>query len=113
MKTKTLFLFAALLLSLLYSEVYAFDFYNNGIYYYLLGKDKKNKVAMVTYGGDNNRSALYSGTVVIPETVQYKGKTYPVTKIGHTAFKECVNLKEVVIPNTVTIIDDYAPEIAQ
>ena len=112
MKTKTLFLLVALLLSFSFSEVYAsksyIEFYKDGIYYYLKGNSKKEKVAVVTYGGENNSSALYSGTVVIPEKVKYKGRTYPVTKIGGQAFKDCVNLREVIIPNSVTTIGDYA-----
>ena len=110
MKTRTLFLFVALLLSVSGSKVYAnkfIEFYKDGIYYYISGKDKKEKVAVV-YHRPNNLSTLYSGMVVIPEKVKYKGKTYPVTMIGSSAFKDCVKLKEVVIPNSVTVIDSYA-----
>ena len=37
---------------------------------------------------------------------QYKG--YPVTYIGNSAFEKCEELVEVVIPNSVTIIDYWA-----
>ena len=45
---------------------------------------------------------------IIPETVEYEGRPYPVTSIGYGAFKNSTNLKSVSIPNSVTIIWDDA-----
>ena len=74
--------------------------YINGIYY-----DFSGNYAEVTNG-----NYAYSGAVVIPASVTYKGKTYPVTGIGHDAFKGCDGLTSVTIPNSVTSIGNYAFE---
>lgn len=59
--------------------------------------------ATVTF--QNNGYNSYSGDVVIPETVEIKGKTYPVTTIGVQAFSNCTKLNSVVIPASVTLIE--------
>ena len=51
---------------------------------------------------DKNYSQL--DTVVVPEKVIYKGKTYIVKGIGWMAFNGCKNLKKIVLPNTITYI---------
>ena len=50
----------------------------------------------------------YSGYVVIPETVEYEGKTYSVTSIGPEAFSDERDVTGVIIPNSVTSIGDKA-----
>ena len=47
--------------------------------------------------------------VVIPSHVRYYGKNYRVEFDGG-AFEHCTNLKQVTIPNTITIIEDGAFE---
>ena len=46
----------------------------------------------------------YSGTVAIPETVDYEGFTYKVTQIGEKAFNNSFNLLSVSIPNSIMTI---------
>lgn len=60
----------------------------------------------VTYRGKSNPSE-YAGHIVIPESVRYGDKDYPVTSIGSWAFFNCSGLTGVNIPNSVTYIDDY------
>ena len=64
----------------------------------------------VTYQGADysSYSNEYTGTVVIPETVTYNGKTYSVTSIGYSAFAYCSSLTSVTIPNSVTSIGNGA-----
>jgi hypothetical protein len=56
-------------------------------------------------GGSN-----YSGTVVIPEEVTYKNKSFKVTSIGRSAFYSCTDLTSITIPNSVTTIGETAFE---
>ena len=74
------------------------DTYIDGIYYSFTEND-----AEVTNG-----DIIYSGKVVIPSSVSYKGKTYPVTSIGENAFSGCTGLTSVTIPNSVTSIEKEA-----
>ena len=53
-------------------------------------------------------SGMYSGEIVIPESVEYGGTTYSVTSIGSSAFEECSGLSSVTIPNSVTSIGEWA-----
>ena len=45
--------------------------------------------------------AKYSGNLVIPESVEYRKKTYPVTMISSDAFKDCDGLESISIPGTL------------
>ena len=51
----------------------------------------------VSYRGSKYGSYIneYTGKVVIPESVYYNGKTYPVTSIGYDAFRACNQLNDV------------------
>ena len=65
------------------------------IYYNLV---PKAKIAEVTYGIFENS---YSGSVNIPQTIQYNGEDYLVTSIGEYAFYKSKNLIDVTIPNSI------------
>ena len=76
---------------------------NDGVTIYYNFINNKTELA-VTYFGTNKKSAIYSGNVVIPESVTYDGNTYSVTRIGNYAFNNCSSLTSVTIPNSVTVI---------
>ena len=78
----------------------------NGIWYDF---DSSNRTATVTYrGASYSAYNEYTGSVVIPASVSYGGRTYSVTSIGNNAFSNCSSLTSVTIPNSVKSIETGA-----
>ena len=92
-------LLLTLLLSMISTNTFAYDFEVDGVYYNLM----QDGSAIVT-SGDNQ----YSWDVVIPEQVTFEGVVYPVVSIGKNAFQYCSDLLSVTIPNSVTSIETKA-----
>ena len=90
-----------ILLALLPLIALAYDAKINGIFYNFTVNE-----AEVTSSNDNTTN--YSGSVVIPESVTYGGKTYSVTSIGISAFAKSSNMISVTIPESVTKIGGSA-----
>lgn len=87
---------------------HAYDFKINGVFY---SKQKDGSSVRVSAEYDRRSVAnknAYSGSVVIPSTVTYEGKTYKVTSVGMAAFFGCAGVSSVVLPNTVTSIGMFA-----
>lgn len=78
------------------------------LYYILHSADMTASVTYKQYpvGGYEAYSGLTSAT--IPSTVTYEGVTYTVTGVSVHAFQNSKNLKEVIIPPTVTTIEREA-----
>ena len=74
----------------------------DGIYYYV----KSLSTVKVTYKNGNFNS--YRGSLTIPATVTYNGRTYDVVAVDDDAFRGCSGLVELVLPNSVEIIGDRA-----
>ena len=83
---------------------FAHSFQVAGIYYWILSST--NRTVEVTFKGGVplEYANEYTGSVTIPSTVTYSGKTYSVTAIGNGAFRECSGLTSVTIPNSITSI---------
>lgn len=67
---------------------YQWDCYEDEVYPYMSGFDVK-------------------GDVVIPSSVAYNGKTYPITKIGDYCFLQNNYITSVVVPEGVTELGSY------
>ena len=96
---------ALLLAILMPAAATAYDFEVDGIYYNRSGQN-----AIVTYKGYNGNDYYndYSGDLVIPDSVTWGDKTYPVTSIANYAYNKTTGLTSVTLPSTVTKIDNYA-----
>ena len=79
----------------------AYDCKVDGIYYNLNKTDKTASVVSNYYG-------VYSGNIIIPETITYNNTTYSVTSIGDRAFDQCSGLTSVTIGNSVKSIGESA-----
>lgn len=98
--------FTLVLMLIVAINTFAYDFESNGIYYKILSK--KKCTCAVTNQSETS-SKKYAGNIVIPSTVQDNdGVDYTVSAISDYAFWGCVELQNVVIPNTVTEIRDDA-----
>ena len=92
------FTLLSLAITICCNKIYAYDCEVDGIYYNRLSTTEFE----LTYG--ENR---YSGNLVIPEKVAYKGKTFVVSTIGEKTF-ENVNLTSLTIPQSITHIKKEA-----
>ncbi len=104
MKHKTFSFLLAMLMSMAANVASAHDFAVDGIYYKITSST--NLTVAVSYRGssDDSYSNEYTGSVTIPESVTYNGKTYSVTSIGGGAFYDCTGLTSIEIPESVTSI---------
>ena len=78
------------------------------IYYVWTNNQTELEVSYRGHSYSSLDSMRYSGNVMIPESVTYNGKTYPVTSIGEEAFAGCSDLTSLSIPSSVTRIGSSA-----
>ena len=96
---KVIFLLILSIQPLAASAVYVGQFINNGFAYWLYDSNTAEIVEGRVLGLPSPK-----GDLVIPESVEYEGKTYRVTTIGGYAFAECPELTSVTIPNSIDTI---------
>lgn len=92
---KVLLLFCMILVAQFASAYYTA--YIDGIYYNI-GSTSASVVSK-----DLNYNS-YAGDIVIPESIDYNGKTYPVNLIDMHAFYDCTGLTSITIPSSVKSI---------
>lgn len=113
MKKSLLFLVLALLASVAKSQNFSAVCETGQTLYYTIS-DKANHQVSVVPPSDDPDDLWYgyespSGKLIIPDIVKNKGIKYVVTRISDETFRSC-GITELTIPNTVTIIDNYAFE---
>lgn len=81
---------------------------SDGVTIYYVWTNNNTELAVSYQGTSSYQSQKYSGTVNIPEKVEYDGNTYNVTAIGDYAFLGCSDLTSMSIPNSVTSIRNSA-----
>ena len=95
--------FVSLLLTLMSTISWAYDLEIDGMYYNL----NSDEVSVsLTY--KSMTEFVYTGDVMIPSSVKYRGRNYKVTAIGDDAFAGCEELTSVGIPDEVETIGSYA-----
>ena len=101
MKMKQLKKFTSIILLGVFVNLrgYSYDFEINGIYY---GYNSSNQTAFVT--NDYTKEQSYAGSIIIPNTVTYNGRTLDVAEIGAEAFSNCKALYSVSLPNSIKTI---------
>ncbi len=78
---------------------------NHTVYFQL-----DNGAAEATYCSYNmpNYGTSLSGTLIIPDSVEYNNVSYPVTAIGYNAFHHAYGMDTVILPNTIVTIKQDA-----
>lgn len=94
-------LLLCLLLGLVGTRASAYDFEVDGIYYNIIST---TDLTCEVTSGDNE----YSGYLEIPATVKSGSRTLDVVKIGKLAYSSCHNLISIIIPNSISSIEEGA-----
>ena len=106
MKLRNIILVVVIFATIIVSASYVFcniinirSFEIDGIYYEIVD-DMSIKV---TYKGSDWKAYEheYSGVVVIPNKLTYRGRNYSVTEIGDYAFSDCSKMTSIFIPASV------------
>ena len=109
MKTRnTIYALLTVLMSMAGVSAFAHDISvvnSDGVTIYYTWQNNRTELA-VSYRG--NSLGSYEGNVVIPSSVTYSSKSYPVSSIGEHAFEDCSGLTSVTIPSSVTSIGSVA-----
>ena len=83
----------------------AYDIEVNGMCYNLTSD---STVAVTYLDFIRMNEDYYIGDVVVPASINYKGKKYAVTVVGKKAFAGCSYLMSVTLPSTIVTIEDDA-----
>ena len=82
----------------------AHDFEVDGIYYNVVSLESLT----CEVSSPSESESQYSGIINVPSEITYNGRKLDVIGIGNSAFWGCEDLKEVVLPETISQIGSYA-----
>lgn len=86
-----------------YIYPYAESFVRNGLKYTIIHTEDDSR--QVSVSAENVSEALNTkGELMIPSVVDYEGMSYAVTEIEDNAFANSVEIKTVIIPESITVI---------
>ena len=104
---RTLITFIVTLAALFAATPYAvaYDCEVDGIHY---SRISATEVEVTNKVFSDQNHAAYTGTINIPATITYNGKTFNVVSIGDYAFRDCASITSITIPNTITAIKSFA-----
>ena len=83
------------------------NFTSGGFDYNIISMDKKT-VEITERDPFYRNECYYKGDIVIPETVEWNGNEYSVTRIGDKAFGGSREMASITIPSSVTSIGEQA-----
>lgn len=78
---------------------------NHTVYFQI--ENNEAEATFCSYNMPNYGTSL-SGTLIIPDSVEYNNVKYPVTAIGYNAFHHAYGMDTVILPNTITAIKQEA-----
>lgn len=70
--------------------------------------DGRNNTASVDQDQTGDKYSSLSGKITIPSSVTWRGKSYPVTTIKHSAFHGAAKITSVLLPNSIEVIMSQA-----
>ena len=108
LKLKRILLFVAALFPLQFAQGQTFSVVtssNHTVYFQI--ENNEAEATFCSYSMPNYGSSL-SGTLIIPDSVDYNNARYPVTSIGYNAFHHAYGMDTVILPNTLTAIKQEA-----
>ena len=85
-----------------------------GLFVTCLAHGQSNRIDGIKYTLDKSGKVVLEkgknvrGTLVIPSEVTIKGRTYPVSVIGESAFEDCDELQSVILPENLSQIDFWS-----
>ncbi|WP_308398151.1 leucine-rich repeat protein, partial [Prevotella sp.] len=91
-------------MAIICNSINAHDFEVDNIYYSVVSKTEHTCAVVNNAGRDKSYSV---SSITIPEKVTYDNTEYTVTQIGPAAFKNCIKLESVDLPQSITKMYDW------
>lgn len=93
------YIFVCITFLFISANAFGYDVCVDGIFYNI---NNSTREASVTYRSSSYNS--YAGKIIIPEEIHVNDKDYKVVKILNNAFSGCIELEEITIPSSITMI---------
>ena len=104
MKQEKLIALIVCFMAIICNSINAHDFEVDNIYYSVVSKTEHTCAVVNNAGRDKSYSV---SSITIPEKVTYDNTEYTVTQIGPAAFKNCIKLESVDLPQSITKMYDW------